>query len=249
MFCIKCGKEIPDGSNFCPACGAVQSKVPNPAVSEAPTVRPTTGKPKKRLIIAIGAVLAVIAIALIVILPAAGRSGAKTPEEAAKLYFEATESGNASKLAKVMYPTPGSSLAKILCLDNRDGMGKLEVYDVEYASVEDVESRLPHLCMYGDVPWFGSCADSFRYFWSDIISDWEYIDIDDYPESAQREISKDIAQFRQDVNSFDMSSVQLLAAVFYEYEGRDTLVPVAQIAGRWYYWADLAVYNYFHTKY
>lgn len=24
MYCIKCGKQIPDGSSFCPSCGASQ---------------------------------------------------------------------------------------------------------------------------------------------------------------------------------------------------------------------------------
>jgi|GEM_PF-5126084 heme/copper-type cytochrome/quinol oxidase subunit 2 len=36
MFCRKCGKAIPDGSVFCPECGASQKEKPHAGVSEGP---------------------------------------------------------------------------------------------------------------------------------------------------------------------------------------------------------------------
>lgn len=46
MYCIKCGKELREGSKFCPGCGAPQVDVPTPAPAPAPY--PAQGQKKGR---------------------------------------------------------------------------------------------------------------------------------------------------------------------------------------------------------
>jgi hypothetical protein len=36
MHCTKCGKEVPEGSRYCPGCGADTTATPAPAVTPAP---------------------------------------------------------------------------------------------------------------------------------------------------------------------------------------------------------------------
>ena len=52
MFCKKCGKEIPEGTRFCPACGAEQDE-------ETTHISQTTGKKLHKYTI-IGIVMLVI---------------------------------------------------------------------------------------------------------------------------------------------------------------------------------------------
>lgn len=46
MFCRHCGTQIPDGSKFCPACGAAVVR-PTPAPTPAPEAAPAPEKPKR----------------------------------------------------------------------------------------------------------------------------------------------------------------------------------------------------------
>lgn len=47
MFCSKCGKEISDGTSFCPHCGHLQTGGVKPKVSAAPTQNILTGLASK----------------------------------------------------------------------------------------------------------------------------------------------------------------------------------------------------------
>ena len=65
MFCTNCGSQIPDGSAFCPECGA---KLTAPASYAAAPVRTKKGMSRGALIGIIAAAVAVIAAAVILIL-------------------------------------------------------------------------------------------------------------------------------------------------------------------------------------
>ena len=71
MFCMKCGKQVENGRNFCSYCGAPQpaprqGSMPNGAayMPGAGPVNPASKKPKKKMLLVIGAV--VLAAALVI---------------------------------------------------------------------------------------------------------------------------------------------------------------------------------------
>lgn len=69
MYCQKCGKEIPDGSTFCPECGATQGVQPTPGAGATPvqssmtSVNASAQKPKKKT--ALWIVLGILAVIII----------------------------------------------------------------------------------------------------------------------------------------------------------------------------------------
>lgn len=112
MFCTNCGKNIPDGSQFCPECGATQETQPAyaaPAGTYAPPAYtpPATGKtvtvagktfPAKLLAIA-GAVVVGVVV-LILLCSALFGGGRETP---LKNYCKAYGKANVSAFLK-LYP-------------------------------------------------------------------------------------------------------------------------------------------------
>jgi hypothetical protein len=98
MFCIKCGKENPEGSTFCIGCGNAMNTAPK-AASQPPAVKLPQPKPKRKknaAALALAAVSVVLAIMLILSLTgvfAAGSMGVasrsfSTPEDAIKYFIE-----------------------------------------------------------------------------------------------------------------------------------------------------------------
>ena len=71
MWCVKCGKEIPDGSRFCGKCGAAQPAAAPATSQPAPQYTPAPEKKEKNkaamIVWIIAAVLIVAAIALLLI--------------------------------------------------------------------------------------------------------------------------------------------------------------------------------------
>ncbi|MBQ8538806.1 MAG: zinc-ribbon domain-containing protein [Ruminococcus sp.] len=61
-FCMKCGKEFPDGANFCPACGTKKDDTPN-----TPNTNVTPKKQRKPL--GTGGIVAIVAgVALVLVI-------------------------------------------------------------------------------------------------------------------------------------------------------------------------------------
>lgn len=109
MFCSKCGRELPEGSRFCPGCGAEVARAPKPeqpAAAPAPsagrvsdpadtatapspasaTAQPAPKRSRKPLIIGGIAVIVVAAIAVIALL-ASGVIGGKEGLPNGNFYF------------------------------------------------------------------------------------------------------------------------------------------------------------------
>ena len=71
MFCDKCGQEIPQGSRFCPGCGAPVDaappetyRPPAPQNLQAAEEAPPRPKKGKRIIVIVLAVSALLAVGL-----------------------------------------------------------------------------------------------------------------------------------------------------------------------------------------
>lgn len=103
MFCHNCGNSIPDGSTFCPNCGAQQETSPS---SGTPAAQPK--KKKRILLICIGVAVAVLVVSrLVSLLP-----GSRETEQATEVstyetpldsLVEFVETGSSSALKNV-YP-------------------------------------------------------------------------------------------------------------------------------------------------
>lgn len=106
MFCLKCGKQLPDDATFCAACGAsLTPETPTPATPAAPeapnTTVPAAPKAKKsKKPFLLGLLAGVLCCALLIgvfavtgLLPKAKQTaqgaGYDSPEAAAKAYLKA----------------------------------------------------------------------------------------------------------------------------------------------------------------
>lgn len=147
MFCTNCGKNIPDGSQFCPECGATQA-MPTagyaPAAPDAPVTAtpaaPLTTKPglsgKTLAAIACGAVAAVVV--LILVCSALFSGGKETP---LKNYCKAYGKGSASAFMD-LYPE------KVLEAN----------YDWDYDDKDDVQDYLDGIHEYCE----GAYGENFK---------------------------------------------------------------------------------------
>jgi hypothetical protein len=70
MYCKNCGKQIPDGSQFCPFCGAKASEPTTTVVPRAPVAKPLLDTV---VLIAAGLLCVVALVSLIGALSASGR--------------------------------------------------------------------------------------------------------------------------------------------------------------------------------
>ena len=81
MFCIECGKEVPEGSAFCTNCGAQMAEaqppgaappppgqVPPPAQPAVPVTKPKSNKTLIGVIIGVVALLVIVAVVLVLVL-------------------------------------------------------------------------------------------------------------------------------------------------------------------------------------
>ncbi len=69
MFCVNCGKELPDGSSFCPTCGAAQQEATPSPVSgteryTAPASQSAVQKAKYNTMCIVGLVISCISLLL-----------------------------------------------------------------------------------------------------------------------------------------------------------------------------------------
>lgn len=64
MYCIKCGKQIPDGSSFCPSCGANQNNGNSTPLPDKET--PKSSKKKRGCGNCLGILIVVIVVAALI---------------------------------------------------------------------------------------------------------------------------------------------------------------------------------------
>ena len=123
MYCSNCGNSMPDGTQYCPMCGAVQDVAPQAPVNYPnsypnPTYpdygagqMPTQKKSPVAKFVVIG-VVAVAAIALIaVICSALFSSGSET---ALKKFCKAIEKGDGEAVVEVMYPEDSTQYSNMM---------------------------------------------------------------------------------------------------------------------------------------
>ncbi len=116
MYCSNCGSKSEDNSTICVNCGAKQSEDSQHSLETNPPK--TTKELKKPFFITIAAITGLTVILLIIgiISDLTAKNGAKSPEKAAEIYFEATFERNSEKLMWVMSP-----YAKNEIMNNSDG--------------------------------------------------------------------------------------------------------------------------------
>lgn len=146
MYCGKCGKEVADGSKFCPVCGASLQRpeapeggaVPPQAVKNAFEQRREAKARKKKGGIILGVVLAivvVVGIAAIVLHFVGGSGGSKVPEyvctdwtsgdEDVIAYIEYDENGKRTKMTQWI---PDAALIVEIRVDEHGGQTKIKRY-------------------------------------------------------------------------------------------------------------------------
>ena len=101
MYCSNCGNSMPDGTQYCPLCGAAQDVAPQIPVNYPNPAYPAQEKSSVAKFVVFG-VAAVAAIALIaVICSTLFSSGSET---ALKKFCKALEKGDGEAAVEVMYP-------------------------------------------------------------------------------------------------------------------------------------------------
>ena len=107
MYCPNCGKELPGGSKFCPACGkATAPAEPPPPAKSAPTVTLNT----KTLLIIAGAVI-VLLLAVVIFRPGQSKAPDTPPAP-----------GETSQVQQ-QDPEPDPAAALVGTWTNKDGVG------------------------------------------------------------------------------------------------------------------------------
>jgi len=140
--CNSCGANNDDAAVACSVCGEAFAASGFVTGGDAMTfAEPTYAQPqsskKGKLFIILGviALVAVVAIALILLL--GGKGGAKSPEEATKIYLEGIEDGDADKMLSVAAPFASKEDKEALSAV----LGMMEGFDVkvEYIGLNDEE--------------------------------------------------------------------------------------------------------------
>lgn len=80
MYCHNCGKELPDGSKFCPDCGAAQAAAPKMNSAPARPAAPTVTLNSRTLLIVAGAVILVL-LAVLIFRPGQSKAPASQAEQ------------------------------------------------------------------------------------------------------------------------------------------------------------------------
>lgn len=107
MYCRNCGKELPEGSKFCPSCGSATAPEQSGTRSPAPSWGPMQIDPKL-LLIAAGAVIVVL---LLVVILRPGQSKAPAPGDTSQVQQQDPE------------PEPDPAAALVGTWTNKDGVG------------------------------------------------------------------------------------------------------------------------------
>lgn len=103
MICKNCGKEVKDGANFCPSCGA---KTENQIATniEVGSAAAETAKKKYPTKLVIGAIIAAIVIIIIAIAASGGDEGGSSKSKTADAdsYFENTVGDSEENVIKAL---------------------------------------------------------------------------------------------------------------------------------------------------
>lgn len=160
MFCPTCGRELPEGSRFCPGCGEAVGDAASGSVPPAPR------RSRRPLVLGIVAV-AVVALASVVALFATGMlggGGAKLPNGRYELYgfvpytFVVSE-GDGGQTIAFVYPNDANNTVMFsgrLAGGGSNGLGPIwRVEDVTFPSgdawnVESVRIQFPEGAAEGD---------------------------------------------------------------------------------------------------
>lgn len=184
MFCSKCGTRVPDGSKFCPGCGAplpgqpAQAAVPQrpdgfqatPAEGSQPSAGPQPPKKSKAPIIvcAVVAVVAIAAVAVFALMPKGGGadSNGVAPAGDAPASTEAVEQG--TPWTSMDLSGNGYTHEFSIALDEPDGtLGPVTIYDQDEMVTAEISGNSGGdenllMCQDDTVDWGSWGPDSFR---------------------------------------------------------------------------------------
>lgn len=184
MFCSKCGTRVPDGSKFCPGCGAplpgqpAQAAVPQRSdgfqATSAEDSQPSAGPqpPKKSkapiIVCAVVAVVAIAAAAVFALMPKDGGadSNGVAPAGDAPASTEAVEQG--TPWTSMDLSGNGYTHEFGIALDEPDGtLGPVTIYDQDEMVTAEISGNSGGdenllLCQDDTVDWGSWGPDSFR---------------------------------------------------------------------------------------
>ena len=208
MFCGNCGAQMPDGTVYCPECGAKQN-VATANVSNGSPVNDMVNKVKsmdKNRLIGIGAVAVVVIILLFVIF------GGRGPEATLKKYYKLQLKGEYIAANK-LYPSKYLDYLIEEYYDDDKSEYKEEMKDREEDTKDDLKD------------------EDFKLEYVKVEEDDNYTD-------SQIEDIEDYYEDEYDIKLKIKDAKDMKVKVKYKYDGEtvkneDTMT-VIKIGGKWY---------------
>ncbi len=223
MICPTCNQQIPDGSAFCPACGATFA--PAPEYQPAPAPAPKKA-PNKKLIVIAGAV---VAIALVVVLCFTLFGGASGAAGIAQEFVEADfEEDIAASIEEKLDCYPQFYIDKLL----------------EQSECDDIEEYIEKMeKLYKEYEENGSDEDDIEYSYDIIDVVVKRVYNEDTNKSEFKDSVKNLEE-RYDIEKEDISELADVTVIFtasYEKEKEGEVVSVStrtigciKYDGNWY---------------
>lgn len=106
MYCHNCGKELPEGSKFCPSCGSAST--PEKSGPRSPASTGTTLKIDAKLLLIAAGIIIVVLLAVVIFRPGQNKAPASTLGQNSQAQQE---------------PEPDPAAALVGTWTNKDGIG------------------------------------------------------------------------------------------------------------------------------
>jgi len=135
VFCIKCGAELPDDSQFCRKCGQPLAAVPAPkGPAAAPPAKPKPPDASLRFLAAVGAVLVLLLAGWLIYIQSQKKAAPNSPQGPAQSVATPSAGSSTSTAGQPALPAPSVPRAlspQEIYQSNNGGMVLIETYDDE----------------------------------------------------------------------------------------------------------------------